>query len=332
MRDLIGLRQTSVEDIRTILETAAAFKEILRRPVKKVPTLRGRSVVTLFYESSTRTRTSFELAAKIMSAEAINISVAQSSVTKGESLKDTLRTLEALTADCIIIRHASSGAAKMAADFTDRPVINAGDGRHEHPTQALLDILTIWENKVVGQEDDTYPRALSPERPFDLSRLTVAIVGDLAHSRVARSNVWGLTKLGATVRWVGPKTLVPVDADRLPLSVHTDLREALEGADVVMALRLQTERQEKGLLPSLREYSRIWGISPRSLSFAKPDALVMHPGPMNRGVEISAEVADGVGGIHAAIEDQVTNGVAVRMACLYLLMGAEAGVTVGERE
>jgi aspartate carbamoyltransferase catalytic subunit len=310
VRDLLSLRETDTADIRRILETAVSFKEILKRPVKKVPTLRGRSVITLFYESSTRTRTSFELAAKYMSADAVNITVAQSSVSKGESLKDTVKTLQALTADCIVIRHASSGAAHMAAQFVDMPVINAGDGRHEHPTQGLLDALTIWESK---REDD---------RSFSLEGLSVAVVGDLAHSRVARSNVWGLTRLGAKVRWVGPKTLLPIDAERLPVSVHTDLREALEGADVVMVLRLQTERQEKGLLPSLREYARHWGISPTSLRCAKPDVLVMHPGPMNRGVEISADVADGVGGIRAAIEAQVTNGVAVRMACLYMLLGA----------
>ena len=332
MRHLLSLRETGIEDMRRILETAAAFKEILSRPVKKVPTLRGRSMVTLFYESSTRTRTSFELAAKIMSAEAVNIAVSQSSVTKGESLKDTLKTLEALTADCVVIRHSSSGAAHLASQFVYIPVINAGDGRHEHPTQALLDLLTIWEHKVVGREDDTYPGPLNPERPFDLAGLKVAIVGDLAHSRVARSNVWGLTKLGAEVRWVGPRTLLPIDADRLPVSVHTELPPALEGADVVIVLRLQTERQERGLLPSLREYSRIWGISAKSLQYAKPEALVMHPGPMNRGVEISAEVADGVGGIRAAIEEQVTNGVAIRMACLYHLMGAKAGLTANERE
>jgi aspartate carbamoyltransferase catalytic subunit len=322
VRDLLSLQDTDTADIRRILETASAFKEILARPVKKVPTLRGRSMITLFYESSTRTRTSFELAAKIMSAEAINIAVAQSSVSKGESLKDTMRTLQSLTADCVVIRHPSSGAAELAAEFADIPVINAGDGRHEHPTQGLLDILTIWDHKGVGRGKEH----------FDLSGLTVAIVGDLAHSRVARSNAWGLTKLGATVRWVGPKTLLPVDADRLPVTVHTDLKEALEGADVVMVLRLQTERQEKGLLPSLREYSRVWGVSPTTLKYAAPDALVMHPGPMNRGVEISADVADGVGGIRAAIEQQVTNGVAVRMACLYLLMGAEGGLAASERE
>ncbi len=323
MRDLLSLRETETADIRRILQTASAFREILSRPVKKVPTLRGRSMITLFYENSTRTRTSFELAAKIMSAEAINIAVAQSSIAKGESLKDTLKTLQALSADCVIIRHSSSGAPKMAAEFVDIPVINAGDGRHEHPTQALLDILTIWQNKVVGREDDTYPVALANENPFDLTGLTVAIVGDLAHSRVARSNVWGLTKLGANVRWVGPQTLIPVEAARLPITLTTNLKDALEGADVVMVLRLQTERQEKGLLPSLREYSRLWGVSPQTLKWAKPDALVLHPGPMNRGVEISAEVADGVGGIRSAIDAQVTNGVAVRMACLYLLMGGD---------
>lgn len=328
MRDLLSLQATETVDIHRILETALSFKEILARPVKKVPTLRGRSVITLFYESSTRTRTSFELAAKYMSADAVNIAVAQSSVSKGESLKDTLRTLQALTADCVIIRHASSGAAELAAQYSDVPVINAGDGRHEHPTQGLLDLLTIWEHK--GKREGGKEEGMSGSHsssfiphPFDLSGLTVAIVGDLAHSRVARSNVWGLTKLGATVRWVGPRTLIPIDAERLPITVHTDLREALEGADVVMVLRLQTERQEKGLLPSLREYSRIWGVSPRTLHYAKPDALVMHPGPMNRGVEISAEVADGVGGIRSSIEHQVTNGVAVRMACLYLLMGGD---------
>lgn len=311
MRNLLTLQATDVAEIREILETARAFKEILARPVKKVPTLRGKSVITLFHESSTRTRTSFELAAKYMSADAININVAQSSVSKGESLKDTLLTLQALTADCVIIRHASSGAAELAARFVNVPVINAGDGRHEHPTQGLLDAFTIWEHR--GRQEG-----------FSLDGVTVAIVGDLSHSRVARSNVWGLTKLGAAVRWVGPKTLIPVDADRLPISVYTDLVPALDGADVVMALRLQTERQEKGLLPSLREYSRQWGISPRTLKFANPDALVMHPGPLNRGVEISAEVADGVGGIRTAVEQQITNGVAVRMACLYLLMGGES--------
>jgi len=330
MNDLISIRETDVSNIRRILETAENFREVLGRSVKKVPTLRGRTVVTLFYESSTRTRTSFELAAKYLSADTVNIAVAQSSVSKGESLKDTLRTLEALTCDCIVMRHSSSGAAHLAAKIADVPVINAGDGRHEHPTQALLDALTIWQEKVRGAQDDTYPGELDPAHRFSLQGLTVAIVGDLAHSRVARSNVWCLTRLGATVRWVGPRTLIPEDAAQLPVTVHTDLREGIENADVVMVLRLQTERQEKGLLPSLREYSRHWGITLRTLSAAKPRALVMHPGPMNRGVEISSEVADRVASTNTVIEAQVRNGVAVRMACLYLLMAGAGAQSAGD--
>jgi aspartate carbamoyltransferase catalytic subunit len=305
MKHLITLRETSAADIGYLLDTATAFREILARPVKKVPTLRGRSMITVFYENSTRTRTSFEMAAKIMSAEAINIAVAQSSVAKGESLKDTLLTLQSLTADCIVMRHHASGAAQFAAEHLGIPVVNAGDGRHEHPTQGLLDMLTI------RQHLDT------------LEGRTVAIVGDILHSRVARSNLWGLTKMGASVRLVGPRTLLPPDADRLPVTVYDDLRAGLEGADVVNVLRLQTERMQAGLLPSLREYARLFGISVNSLKHAKPDVLVLHPGPMNRGVEISAEVADGAYGIRSAIEEQVTNGVAVRMAVLYVLMGAQ---------
>lgn len=308
MDSLLGLRQTSAADIRRILSTAISMRDVLERSVKKVPTLRGRAVVTLFYEASTRTRTSFELAAKYMSADAVNISVAQSSVTKGESLTDTIRTLEAVTADCVIIRHPSAGAAHLAASCTPVPIINAGDGRHEHPTQGLLDALTIRD---VWRPDAT---------DWDLSGLIVTIVGDVAHSRVARSNAWGLTKLGATVRWCGPRTLIPAGSDGLPITVYDRLSDALDGAHVVMALRLQTERQERGLLPSLREYSRCWGITASSLRSAHPDALVLHPGPMNRGVEISPEVADGRAGHRSGIGDQVRNGVAVRMACLYLLI------------
>lgn len=305
MKHLLTLRETSETDIRYLLDTALAFREILARPVKKVPTLRGRAMITLFYENSTRTRTSFEMAAKIMSAEAINIAVAQSSVAKGESLKDTVLTLQALKADCIVMRHPVSGAPQFAAERLGIPVINAGDGRHEHPTQGLLDMMTIRHHK------------------RDLAGLTVAIVGDIAHSRVARSNIWGLTKMGAYVRLVGPRTLLPPDADRLPVQVYDDLRAGIEGADVVNVLRLQLERQERGLLPSLREYSRLFGVTPQSLKAAKPDVLVLHPGPMNRGVEISADVADGAHGIQSAIEEQVTNGVAVRMAVLYTLMGTQ---------
>ncbi len=303
MRHLLTLRDTSKQDILHILQTAASFKEILQRPVKKVPTLRGRAMVTLFYENSTRTRTSFEMAAKIMSAEAINIAVAQSSVAKGESLKDTLLTLQSLKADCIVMRHYAAGAPEFAAKLLHTPVVNAGDGRHEHPTQALLDLFTIQHYKGT------------------IENLTVAIVGDIAHSRVARSNIWGLTKLGAKVRLVGPQTLMPKDAQQLPVSVYYDLKAGLEGADVVNVLRIQTERQERGLLPGLREYSRLYGISASTLRYAKPDVLVLHPGPMNRGVEISAEVADGKCGQHCAVTEQVTNGIAVRMAVLYLLMG-----------
>ena len=303
MKHLLSLRETSETDIRYLLDTALVFREILARPVKKVPTLRGRSMVTLFYENSTRTRTSFEMAAKIMSAEAINIAVAQSSVSKGESLKDTLLTLQALKADCIVMRHSASGAAEFAAARLGVPIVNAGDGRHEHPTQGLLDMLTIRQHK------------------GDLAGLTVAIVGDILHSRVARSNVWGLSKLGVNVRLVGPRTLLPPDADRLPAKVFDNLKQGLDGADVVNVLRLQLERMESGLLPSLREYSRMFGISASSIKFADPDVLILHPGPMNRGVEISADVADGRFGIQSAIEEQVTNGVAVRMAVLYTLMG-----------
>lgn len=307
MRHLLTLRETSAIDIRYLLDTAETLKEILARPVKKVPTLRGRAMITLFYENSTRTRTSFELAAKFMSAEAINIAVAQSSVAKGESLKDSLLTLQALKADCIVMRHSVSGTPEFAAELLKHTsIVNAGDGRHEHPTQGLLDMLTMREIK--GQ----------------LEGLEVAIVGDIAHSRVARSNIWGLTKMGAKVRLVGPRTLLPPDADRLPVKVYDNLAKGLDGADVVNVLRLQTERMERGLLPSLREYSRLFGISLQSLKYAKPDALVLHPGPMNRGVEISADVADGKFGIHAAIEEQVTNGIAVRMATLYALMGVSS--------
>lgn len=305
MKHLLTLRETGIPDIQYLMDTALAFKEILARPVKKVPTLRGRAMITLFYENSTRTRTSFEMAAKIMSAEAINIAVAQSSVAKGESLKDTLLTLQALKADCIVMRHPVSGTPQFAAEKLNIPIINAGDGRHEHPTQGLLDMLTIRQYK------------------RELAGLQVAIVGDIAHSRVARSNIWGLTKMGAKVRLVGPRTLLPPDSDKLPVTVYDDLRAGLEGVDVVNVLRLQTERQERGLLPSLREYSRLFGVTAASLKAAKPDVLVLHPGPMNRGIEISADVADGAYGIRSAIEEQVTNGVAVRMAVLYTLMGTQ---------
>ncbi|GIV19876.1 MAG: aspartate carbamoyltransferase [Armatimonadota bacterium] len=303
LTDLITLRETEPEDIRLLLDTAQSFKEILDRPVKKVPTLRGRQVVTLFYEASTRTRVSFENAAKIMSADTTSVAAATSSVQKGESLLDTVRTLRAMRIDCLVMRHPQSGAAHLVAQALDIPVVNAGDGMHEHPTQALLDMLTIRQHK--GK----------------LEGLTVAIVGDIMHSRVARSNLWGLTKMGAKVRFVGPATLLPRDVRRLPVEVYTDLHRGLEGADVVMALRLQQERMERGLLPSLREYSQRWGVHAKALEVTKPDCIVMHPGPMNRGVEIADDVADSG---RSVILDQVTNGVAIRMAVLYHLLGGEA--------
>ena len=301
-RDLLTLEDLSRAEIETILNASVTFADVLRRDVKKVPTLRGKSVVTMFFENSTRTRTSFEAAGKYMSADVINISGSTSSATKGESLRDTMLTLQALTADLVVIRTPFSGACHQAAEWINIPVVNAGDGTHEHPTQGLLDALTIRDAKGT------------------LEGLTVAIVGDVAHSRVARSNIWGLTTLGAKVRLVAPSTLLPADAARLPVTVHTDLQEGLAGVDVVMVLRLQLERQAKALFPTQREYSRFFGVTRSALRAAKPDVLVMHPGPMNRGLEIGGDVPDMP---QSLIEKQVTNGVAVRMAVLYLLLGAE---------
>ena len=301
-QDLLGLEGISRDKIETILNTAETFGEVLRRDVKKVPTLRGKSVVTLFFENSTRTRTSFEAAGKYMSADVINISGSASSASKGESLRDTFLTLQALTADLIVMRTPFSGACHQAADWVGVPVVNAGDGTHEHPTQGLLDLLTLRQAK------------------GSLEGLTIAIVGDIAHSRVARSNIWGLVAMGAKVRLVGPPTLLPPDVNRLPVEAFTDLKAGLEGVDVVNVLRLQLERQSRALFPSVREYSRLFGVTPDALKVAKPDVLVLHPGPMNRGVEISADVADMP---RSLIEKQVTNGVAIRMAVLYLLLGAE---------
>lgn len=301
-RDLLGLEGMTREEIETVLETATTFAEVLRRDVKKVPTLRGKSVVTMFFENSTRTRTSFEAAGKYMSADVINISGSSSSSSKGESLRDTFLTLQALTADLVVMRTPFSGACHQAAEWVNIPVVNAGDGTHEHPTQGLLDLMTLLDAKKT------------------LEGQTVAIVGDIAHSRVARSNIWGLSTMGATVRLVGPKTLMPSDAARLPVTVHTDLRAGLEGVDVVMVLRLQLERMAKALFPTTREYCRLFGVGKEALKAAKPDVLVMHPGPMNRGLEIGGDVPDMP---YSLIEKQVTNGVAVRMAVLYLLLGAE---------
>lgn len=299
-RHLLSMRELTAAEIYRILDTATAMKEIIKRPIKKVPTLRGRTVVLIFYEPSTRTRTSFELAAKYLSADSVNITAAASSVVKGESLKDTARTIAAMGADLIVLRHPMAGAPALLAQWVDAAVINAGDGMHEHPTQALLDMFTMREK--LGR----------------LKGLEVAIIGDILHSRVARSNIWGLATVGARVRVAGPATLLPAGLEQLPVRVCRTMEEAVSGADVVMMLRIQRERQEGGFIPSLAEYAERFSLTPERLSLAKPGALVMHPGPINRGVEIGGPVADGV---QSVIVEQVTNGVAVRMALLYLLTG-----------
>lgn len=299
-KHLLGLKDLTAEEIELILETAAPMKEIIQRDIKKVPTLRGKLVVTLFYEPSTRTRTSFELAAKYMGADTVSIATATSSVAKGESLRDTAETLAAMGADAVIIRHSAAGSPGLLARYIKAAVINGGDGMHEHPTQALLDMFTIKEK--LGR----------------IEGLKVAILGDILHSRVARSNIWGLTKLGAEVRVVGPPTLIPPGIEKLGVKVFYRVEEALRGVDVINVLRIQRERQKKGLFPSLREYALLYELTPERLQLAKPGALVLHPGPMNRGIEIAPAVADS---LQAAILEQVTNGVAIRMALLYLLIG-----------
>ena len=300
-KDLLGTRDLSAVEIRTLLESAESFKEIAERPLKKVPALRGKTVVNLFFEPSTRTRTSFEIAAKRLSADTVNMSASTSSVVKGESLVDTVDNIQAMAPDIIVIRHKFVGAAHLIAERIGASVVNAGDGANEHPTQALLDLLTISEHK-----------KLEPG-------LTVAIIGDITHSRVARSNIWALTTLGITVRVCAPPTMLPRGLEEIAgVRVCRRPEEALEGADVVMMLRIQLERQDRLLFPSVRDYARIFGLNRQRLELACPDAIVMHPGPMNRGVEITSEVADGK---HAVILNQVSNGVALRMAVLFLLGG-----------
>jgi aspartate carbamoyltransferase catalytic subunit len=301
-RHLLGIEPLEPSEILTILDTADGLREILDRPIKKVPALRGKTVVNLFYEPSTRTRSSFEIAERVLSADSLSIATAASSVSKGETLLDTARNLEAMNPDMVIMRHASSGAPHMLARHCRFSVVNAGDGAHEHPTQALLDALTMRQKK--GR----------------LKGLRVAIVGDILHSRVARSNLWLLTKLGASVVLAGPPTLIPPGIERLAQVTHR-IDEAVEGADVVMMLRIQLERMAGGFFPTTREYHRVFGLTAERVRRAKKDVLVMHPGPMNRGVEIASEVADGP---YSVILDQVTNGVAVRMAVLYLLLGGSA--------
>jgi aspartate carbamoyltransferase catalytic subunit len=299
-KDLLGIDDLSADEIYRVLDTAEAMREIGERPIKKVPTLRGKTVVNLFYEPSTRTRTSFEIAEKRLSADTLNIAVAASSVQKGETLADTAMNLEAMSPDMIVLRHASSGACHLLARICRSRIINAGDGLHEHPTQALLDAFTIRQHKKT------------------IAGLKVAIVGDLLHSRVLRSNVLLLTKLGAHVFVSGPPTLVPRGIERLGVTVAATIDEAVRDADVVMMLRIQQERMQGAFFPSLREYFTLFGMTEARVRRAKPDVIVMHPGPMNRGVEIASEVADGP---YSVILEQVANGVAVRMAVLYLLAG-----------
>jgi aspartate carbamoyltransferase catalytic subunit len=298
-RHLLGIEPLTPSDIEAVLDTAQGLREVLDRPIKKVPALRGKTVVNLFYEASTRTRASFEVAEKVLSADSLSIATASSSVAKGETLLDTARNLEAMNPDLIVIRHASAGAPHFLARHCRSAIVNAGDGAHEHPTQALLDALTLRQKK--GR----------------LKGLRVAIVGDLLHSRVARSNIWLLSKMGAQPVLCAPPTLVPPGIERLaPVTHHID--EAVEGADAIMMLRLQRERMSGGFFPSLREYHQRYGLTEARVKRAKKDVVILHPGPMNRGVEIASEVADGP---YSVILDQVTNGVAVRMAVLYLLLG-----------
>lgn len=297
-KDLLGIKELDKDEIIEILHSAELMKYILLQNSKKTPHLQGKSIVTLFYENSTRTRMSFELASKYMSAASANISASASSVAKGETLIDTGRTLDRMGADIIIIRHPMSGAAHILARHVNAGVINAGDGMNEHPTQALLDMFTIKEKK--GK----------------IEGLKIAIVGDVYHSRVARSNIWGLLKMGADVWVAGPSTLLPVQLNKIGIHVTNDVNEAIQKADVVMGLRIQKERQQKGLFPTEREYAKYFGINEERMKLAKNDAIVMHPGPLNRGVEMSSEVADSS---CSCINEQVTNGVAVRMALLYLL-------------
>lgn len=299
-KDLLGIKELSEGEISLILDTASGFKDVLKRDIKKVPALRGKTAVNLFFEPSTRTKTSFELAEKRLSLDVLSLTATTSSVVKGEGLIDTALNVQALGADFMIIRHSSSGAPHLLSKNVNASVINAGDGINEHPTQALLDAFTIKEK--IGK----------------IEGLKIAIVGDILHSRVAKSNIYLLTKFGAEVRLIGPPTLVPVELESLGVKVFHDMDSGLKDVNVVMTLRIQMERQGKGFFPSTLEYSRFWGLNPERLSLADKDAIVMHPGPMNRGIEIASEVADGP---RSVILEQVTNGLAVRMAVMYLLGG-----------
>ena len=301
-RNLLGLEDLTEDEINYILNTANSFKEISMRPIKKVPTLRGKTIASLFFEPSTRTKISFDLAAKRLSADLVSVQSSSSSILKGETIRDTACNIEAMNIDCIIMRHSCAGAPQLLAKYVKVPVINAGDGAHEHPTQGLLDMYTMKEKK--GK----------------IRGLKVSIIGDILHSRVAKSNIWGLSKLGAKVCVCGPAPLMPPEIERMPTKATTDIKQALSGADVLIVLRMQLERQKEKFFPTLREYSREYGIDTDRLKLAKKDVLIMHPGPINRGIELSQEVADGP---YSVILEQVTNGVAVRMALLYLLLQKE---------
>lgn len=303
-KHILGIEHLTKEDIEMILDTADSFKEVNSRDIKKVPTLRGKTIINAFFEASTRTRLSFEIAGKRLSADTVNISGGTSSVVKGETLEDTAKNIEAMAPDIIVIRHGHSGAPHYLAERVGCSIVNAGDGAHEHPSQALLDLLTMREHK--GR----------------IEGLEVAIVGDITNSRVARSDIYALSRMGARVRLCGPGTMLPPGIEKLGnVQVFTDMNDAIQDADVVMMLRIQLERQSNITLPSLREYARFYGLNPKNIQLAKPDAIVMHPGPMNRGVEISSVVADGTQNV---ILEQVENGVAVRMALLYLVSGVES--------
>ncbi|MDP8225492.1 MAG: aspartate carbamoyltransferase catalytic subunit [Candidatus Lernaella stagnicola] len=299
-KDILGLKDLTVDEIKLILDTADAFRDIATRKRKKVPTLQGRTVVNLFYEKSTRTRTSFEIAAKRLSADVVNFAASESSVGKGETFLDTVLNIEAMHPEIIVVRHGSAGAPHMLANMVESSVVNAGDGAHEHPSQALLDMLMIRDEK------------------GGFNGLKVAIIGDITHSRVARSNIYGLVRMGAEVRVSGPATMIPVGIEKLGVKVAPTIEDAVKGVDVIMMLRIQLERQSRQLFSSMREYGRFFGLNPKRLELANKDAIVMHPGPMNRGVEIDSETADSS---RSRILSQVTNGVAVRMALLYLVSG-----------
>ena len=303
-KDLVGLEKLTADQVRLILDTAEPFKEVSERQIKKVPALRGKTIVNLFFEASTRTRISFEFAEKRLSADTVNVAAVGSSVSKGETLVDTARNLEAMRIDMVVIRHGSSGAAQFLGDRINSNVVNAGDGKHEHPTQALLDMLTLRDHFKT------------------LDGLKVAIIGDVLHSRVARSNIWGLTKLGASVAVCGPASLLPRGIEEMGVTVLPRVEDAIQWADALNVLRLQLERMTAGFIPSLREYNRVFGVTNERLKRAPRDLLILHPGPMNRGVEIDSDVADGE---YSVILPQVTNGVAVRMAVLYLLAGGRPG-------